>query len=266
MAYGFPRYVPAAARRRKAEQETARLRKRGSDPSPVLVGGRRIARTFWGESWCRNLERYSDYANRLPRGRTYVRSGAVVDLQITRGRVESRVAGTHLYRIRITVSAVPEDRWQRLCKECAGGIDSVVELLQGRLSKAVMEPLCREQTGLFPSPAEIAFECSCPDWASMCKHVAATLYGVGARLDHQPELLFLLRGVDQNDLIAKAGSGLAVGPKKPRARRILAEESLSEMFGIEIAETTDTGRAKRPKPAKKSSPSRPRALKREEGR
>ena len=174
-----------------------RLRKKGRPVSPVILEGRAIARTFWGQSWCRNLERYSDYSNRLPRGRSYVRNGSVVDLQVARGEVTARVAGSSLYTVRVKVTAVPRARWSALCRSCAGGIDSLVELLQGRLSKAVMERICAEKTGLFPAPAEIRFGCSCPDWAAMCKHVAAVLYGVGARLDTRPELLFELRGVDE---------------------------------------------------------------------
>ena len=230
------RYVPVHVRRHRAERELDRFRKKGQAVSPVVVHGRAIAKTFWGQSWCRNLERYSDYSNRLPRGRTYVRRGAVVDLQIAPGEVAARVIGSSLYKVRVTVSAVPKSRWAALCKDCAGGIDSLVELLQGRLSSGVMERLCADRTGLFPSPSEIAFDCSCPDWASMCKHVAAVLYGVGARLDERPELLFALRRVDQKDLIARVGKGLLLARKGPAAGKVLADEGLSEMFGIELAE------------------------------
>ena len=205
--------------------------------------GRTIARSFWGQSWCRNLERYSDFSNRLPRGRTYLRNGSVVHLEVAAGKVMARVAGSSLYEVQVSVAALPGARWKRLCKECSGGIDSLVELLQGRLSKGVMERICADRTGLFPSPGEIEFDCSCPDWASMCKHVAAVLYGIGARLDERPELLFTLRRVDQHDLVARAGQELPLARKRPAAGKILGEEGLSEMFGIEIAKPG--GRAKR---------------------
>jgi uncharacterized Zn finger protein len=234
--YGWRPYVPVAVRRMKAQREMARLAKKGRPVAPVVIEGRAIAKTFWGKSWCENLERYSDYANRLPRGRTYVRNGSVVDLQIASGEVVARVAGSSLYRVQVKVSAVPKSRWTALCKDCTGGIDSLVELLQGRFSKGVMERLCRQKTGLFPSPGEIQLDCSCPDWASMCKHVAAVLYGIGARLDERPELLFALRGVDEKDLIAKAGKSLPLAGKAPAAKRVLRDESLSEMFGIDLAE------------------------------
>ena len=155
-----------------------------------------------------SLERHSDNANRLPRGRTYVRNGSVTDLQVISGQVVARVSGSSIYRTTITVQPVSRTRWQRICVDCAGGIDSLVELLQGRLAKFVMDRLCRQDDGLFPAPKEIRFDCPCPDRAAMCKHVAAVLYGVGARLDHQPDVLFTLRQVDAADLLSKAGTGV----------------------------------------------------------
>src|SRR5881409_3474830 len=193
MWYEWRAYVRAARRRRQAGRELGRLRKKGQAVSPVVIEGRAIARTFWGKAWCDNLERYSDYSNRLPRGRAYVRNGSVMDLQIAPGEVQALVSGSRLYRTQVKVSAVPKGRWTAICTDCAGAIDSLVELLQGRFSKGVMERICQHGTGLFPSPGEIDLSCSCPDWASMCKHVAAVLYGIGGRLDSQPEVLFKLR-------------------------------------------------------------------------
>ena len=234
MFYEWRPYVSVAERRRKAEREMKKLAKQGHPVSPVVVGGRAIAQTFWGQAWCDNLERYSDYSNRLPRGRTYVRNGSVVDLQIAPGDVAAMVSGSELYRVAVKVAAVPKARWTSICGDCAGAIDSLVELLQGRLSKGVMERICREKAGLFPSPGEIEFECSCPDWASMCKHVAAALYGVGTRLDEEPGLLFKLRKVDEKDLIAEAASGLPMSKSRPAPKRILATDGLSELFGLEM--------------------------------
>src|SRR5207249_10803134 len=190
-------YISAGDRRRQAEQDAAKLRA----SSPVVIHGSRIANTFWGKAWCENLERYSDYANRLPRGRTYVRNGSVVDLRITPGAIHACVCGSNSYDVELKVAPVGKARWKSICNDCAGAIDSLVELLQGRLSQRVMERICRETQGLFPTPEEIQLSCSCPDWADMCKHVAAVLYGVGARFDHQPELLFRLRAVDEMELI-----------------------------------------------------------------
>jgi uncharacterized Zn finger protein len=229
--------LSAAERRLKAEIALAALRKRGAPPAPVVIEGRDIAGTVWGRAWCQNLERYSDYANRLPRGRSYVRSGAVVDLRIAPGTVAALVSGTEIYRVTVDVAAVPTPCWTAICRDCAGEIDSIVALLQGRLSDRMMTRLCDRAAGLFPSPREITFTCTCPDHATMCKHVAAVLYGIGARFDRDPQLLFVLRKVDQQDLVARVGATLERGPRKPVASRLL-EGDLSEVFGIEISDVT----------------------------
>ena len=251
--YGFRPYVSVGARRAQAARELAKLRKKGRQTSPVVIQGRTIAETFWGEAWCDNLERYSDFASRLPRGRTYVRNGSVVDLQVAPGSVAALVSGSTMYNVKVTVAPVPRTRWNAICKDCGGAIDSLVELLQGRLSNGVMTRLCEGKTGLFPSPKDIVFTCSCPDWALMCKHVAAVLYGIGARLDHEPELLFTLRKIDQRDLIAKAGAGISKTRKRPAGAKVLESDDLSGMFGIEMAPTAPPKRAapgkSTPKPA-----------------
>lgn len=237
--WGWRPYVSAAERQRQAANKIAKLRKKGHAVSPVVIEGRAIAKTFWGKAWCDNLERYSDFANRLPRGRTYVRNGSVIDLQITAGEIKALVSGSDIYTVAVRVAPVTKARWKSICKDCAGAIDSLVELLQGRFSKGVMERICRQKTGLFPSPSEIKLSCSCPDWAEMCKHVAAVLYGIGARLDRQPELLFRLNQVDENDLIAKAGDSLPLANKGPAAAKVLGGgEDLSELFGLDMQQST----------------------------
>ena len=167
-------------------RELEKRRKKGLPVSPIVIDGRTIARTFWGKAWCDNLESYSDYENRLPRGRTYVRNGSVVHLEIKPGKITAIVSGSELYEVEITISPCPTRTWKRVKSECAGQIGSLVELLQGKLSKSVMDVVTRHNDGLFPKPAEIEMKCSCPDWAGMCKHVAAVMYGVGARLDESP--------------------------------------------------------------------------------
>ncbi|MEO7728468.1 MAG: hypothetical protein ABIS45_14530 [Burkholderiales bacterium] len=237
MNFQWKPYVSVAERRKKAERAAARFKKYDQTLSPITAGRGAVARTFWGKAWCETLEHYSDFSNRLPRGRTYLRNGAVIDLKITAGAVSAQVMGSDLYKIAVKFSAVPKRQWQEIGADCAGSIDSLVELLQGRLSKGVMERICRPRTGLFPSPTEITFTCSCPDWAAMCKHVAAVFYGVGARLDEQPELMFTLRGVDAKDLVARAGAGLLPTKKKsPATGKVLDNSKLADVFGIEMAE------------------------------
>jgi uncharacterized Zn finger protein len=232
----WPAYVSVAERRLKAERITARLSKKGSVLSPVTVDGRKIASTFWGKAWCDNLQSYRDYANRLERGRSYVRNGLVIDLQIAAHTVTAMVSGSSLYTVKITINEVPKAQWNAICADCAEGIDSLVELLQGRFSKGVMERICRQGSGLFPKPAEIKFSCSCPDHASMCKHVAASLLGVGARLDAKPELLFRLRGVDESDLVADIGLALPMAKKGPTAGKVLESDDMAALFGLDMGE------------------------------
>jgi len=236
--YGWRPYVSVAQRRRQAASEMAKLKKKGHPVSPVVVEGRTIVKTFWGKAWCENLERYSDFENRLPRGRTYVRNGSVIDLQIAPGEIKALVSGSEIYKVQVKVSPVAKARWQSICKDCAGAIDSLIELLQGRFSKGVMERVCRQKTGLFPSPEEIQLSCSCPDWAEMCKHVAAVLYAIGARLDQQPDLIFRLHNVDEKELIAGAGTALPQAKKAPAASKVLGGEDLSVLFGLDIGQGT----------------------------
>jgi uncharacterized Zn finger protein len=227
-------------------------KKQGHSVSPVSIEGRTIVKTFWGKSWCENLERYSDFANRLPRGRTYVRNGSVVDLQIAPGAIEAYVSGSELYKVSLKIAPVLKTKWKAICKDCAGGIDSLVELLQGRLSKGVMERICRQDQGLFPTPKEIELSCSCPDWAGMCKHVAAVLYGIGARFDLAPELLFRLRGVDETELIVNAGQATTLAKQGPASGKRLAGEDLSAIFGLDMAQSAAPD--EKPKRAAKAAP------------
>jgi uncharacterized Zn finger protein len=238
--FEWPAYVSVAEKRQQAERKLAKLKKKGQSVAPVKIEGRTIANTFWGKSWCTNLEHYSDFATRLPRGRSYVRNGSVLDLQIAKGEVVAMVAGSSLYKIKITIAPVAATRWKAICRDCAGAIDSLVELLQGRLAKGIMDRVCREGDGLFPAPEEIKLSCSCPDWADMCKHVAAALYGVGARLDEKPQLLFVLRGVDENELLANAGKDLARPRAAPGKAKILDDNDVAALFGLEMAETADS--------------------------
>lgn len=230
--FSFRPYVPVAQRRRKAEAAAKKIAaKSGRALAPVNLPGRTIAATFWGKAWCDNLESYSDFANRLPRGRTYVRNGSVIDLQITQGRVTALVQGSELYKIAIKFTPLPAKRWTEFKTRNAGKIINLLDLLQGRLSKEILADITARETGLFPSPREIDLDCSCPDWADMCKHVAAALNGVGARLDEKPELLFTLRGVDMQELVAAASLAATTSTVGTPA---LDGASLTEIFGVEI--------------------------------
>lgn len=230
--FDYKPYVPVAKRRAQAAREAAKRVKKGHSITPVVIKGRAIVSTFWGKAWCTNLESYSDFSNRLPRGRTYVRNGSVVDLKIEKGRITAFVSGSELYTVRIDIAALPHEAWQVVKELCAGKIGSLVELLQGKLSSAVMEAVTDRAEGLFPKPKEIKMSCSCPDYAGMCKHLAAVMYGIGNRLDSSPELLFELRGVDHQELIEQA---IPVAPTRAkRGAHTIESADLGAIFDIEI--------------------------------
>ena len=243
----FPTYVPVAARRARAARKVASLRKQGKKVQPVEITGNLIARSFWGKRWCKHMESFSDYRNRLPRGRSYARHGAVCDLAIRAGRVDALVFGTRPYHVAIRIQKLKPAVWKSIKARCTGQIGSVIELLQGRLSDQVMAVVTDRSRGLFPTPRQIEFDCDCPDWAGMCKHVASVLYGVGNRLDDSPELLFLLRKVDESELI-DADLALPAGSAQEDS---LAEDDLSGIFGIEL--DTDEPRDPSSRPRKKAA-------------
>jgi len=228
--YGsYPRYVPVAERRAKAKKSMAKLQKKGTDIQPVEIDGRTITKTFWGKSWCKHLENFSDYSNRLPRGRTYVRNGSVCHLDIKEALVTAMVSGSSLYNIKVNITPLSKAKWKTIQKRCAGEIGSMLELLQGKISANVMSTVTNDTEGLFPLSKEIKLHCDCPDSAYMCKHIAAVLYGIGARLDHSPELLFMLRGVNHEDLISKE---LTIPTGKSRNRRVRGD--LTDIFNVDL--------------------------------
>ena len=254
----FPKSKSKGERMADAAKKQKALEMKGVKLSPVVLDGFALANTFWGKAWCKNIESYHDYSNRLPRGRSYLRSKSVIDLQVSKGVARAQVMGSSLYRVEITVRPVDKQQWAAIRTACAGKIGSLVALLRGTLSGEVMEVMTRHDEGLFPKPAEISFTCSCPDGATMCKHVAAAMYGIGSRLDKQPELLFLLRGVDSSELIASAGDAPVGGVALAEGEALGADE-LADVFGVDFevaqrADVTPVAPAKKPRgrPSKKS--------------
>lgn len=255
--YGsFRPYVSVAKRKQESHKEVEKLKKKGKICQPVVIQGRTIATTFWGKAWCDHLESYSDYANRLPRGRTYVRNGSVIDLNVMPREITALVSGSSIYKIKITIDKVTKNKWNQIVGHCAGKIDSLIELLQGKFSKAVMQLITDPARGLFPNPKEIKLSCSCPDWAEMCKHVSAVLYGIGARLDNKPEELFLLRQADHLELIAKAGTA-SLTQDTMQNDQTLDSKDLSTLFGIDL----DSASAQNKKSSNKTKAKKPRTTK-----
>src|SRR5262245_9659795 len=246
----YPPYLSVADRRASGLEELAKLLKKvGRTAEPVTIGHRRrqLTTTFWGQAWFDNLERYADLANRLPRGRAYLRNGSVLDLTISPGQVVAYVAGRELYRVMVAIAPMAKTRWRRLVARCTGRIGSLVSLLRGELSDDVLAVLTDAREGLFPEPREMKLACSCPDSATVCKHVAAVLYGVGIRLETRPELFFVLRQVDQAALLASATTSAVSRAQPPSGKRI-APERLAAVFGIEL-EDAPAARRRRRRPA-----------------
>ncbi len=232
-------YVPMAQRRANAVRELARLFKQHAEAQPIKIAGRAIAKSFWGKAWCDHIESFGDYSNRLARGRTYARNSSICHLGIERGMVRAYVSGSSMYRVAVDIKPLKKKQWNQLKRACTGQVGSLIELLQGRLSDAVMAIVTDRRKGLFPLPDEIAFECDCPDYAVMCKHIAAVMYGIGARLDEQPELLFVLRCVDHEELISARATARSIvkGSSRRNRRRTLAIEDLESVFGVELEKT-----------------------------
>ncbi|MCK4622114.1 MAG: hypothetical protein KAT62_07845 [Desulfuromonadales bacterium] len=258
----YPQYVTVAEKRAKAEKRIKQLRKKNPDLRPVILQGRALARTWWGKAWNKNLESYADYSNRIGRGRSYVRHLAVVDLQIAPGKVTALVQGSRgkPYEVLISIAKMKQQNWQTIKKECQSRLSSLPDLLAGKFPKGLQEIFMIQGKGLFPTPTEIAFDCSCPDWASMCKHIAAALYGVGVRLDEDPALFFTLRQAALNDLVSQAVQGKTasiLGEDTAKGSKVIADDKLADLFGIEMDDfgsaTPTKGQAKRRKPATKKT-------------
>ncbi|MBC2714502.1 MAG: hypothetical protein HF978_04260 [Desulfobacteraceae bacterium] len=238
--YRFPKYVSVGEKKARAEKKLKQLRKKNPDMNPVTIDGQSLAKTWWGKAWNKNLEKYADYSNRIGRGRSYVRHGAVLDLQITPGKVQALVhgSGTKPYSVTVDIKAMPKKNWVKIKQACRGKMESMQQLIAGKFPAELGEVFTQKGSGLFPVPDEITFECSCPDWAVMCKHVAATLYGIGARLDEYPHLFFLLRKVNIHDLVSEAvresKKELLSKAKKKTSRVIEDDGALSDIFGIDL--------------------------------
>ncbi|MBX9578606.1 MAG: hypothetical protein K2W97_09075 [Chthoniobacterales bacterium] len=231
----YPPYVPVAKRRAKAEKFAKKMMKKETVLEPVQIEGRKITTTFWGKAWCDNLEAYSDYESRLPRGRTYARNGSVIDLKISKGTITALISGSEVYTGHIKINPISTKQWEALKKESAGKVGSLIELLGGKLSQEVMAIMTNLETGLFPKPKEIHLDCSCPDWADLCKNLAGVLYGIGSRLDTRPELLFLLRSVNHEELVDEATRGMTIDQVTTSDESsILSDDHLSDIFGIDL--------------------------------
>jgi len=239
----YPEYATVAEKKAKAKKKIKALRKKGEHISPIEIDGRTIAKSWWGKAWNKNLQEYSDFSNRLSRGRSYVTHGCVIDLQITEGKIMAQVmgSGSSVYKCLVEIKPINMKKWTHIKKLVGNSISSITELLAGKFPKELESVFSLKGKGLFPDPEEFSPNCSCPDYAQFCKHLAAVIYGVGNRLDSAPELLFTLRGIDSNELVAEAiadhKDNLIAKAEKIKSKRLikLDEKELSTMFDIDFS-------------------------------
>ena len=180
--------------------------------------------------------KYADYENRIERGRSYLRNDAVVDLKIKGNEIYSRVLGGGYkpYRIRIRIDALSERQRLNIEQQASGKLQDLESLIQGNFPKD-LKNLFFQKGGLFPSPNEIHFDCNCPDWADMCKHVAAVMYGIGIRIDTNPTQLFELRGIPIESLLTRVIDDKVSNMLKNvdvKSARIIKDADISSIFGI----------------------------------
>ena len=235
--WGYPRYVSVTEKKEKAAKQLTKLKKKNSNLNPIVIQGSKIAKTWWGMAWNKNLESYADYSNRIARGRSYVKNGFVFDLQIEKSTVKALVSGSGSkpYSVTVKIEPLETGKWDSIVKACGNKIGSIEELTEGKFPKELEGIFSLKGKGLFPSPKEIAFSCSCPDGAYMCKHVAAVLYGIGARFDEDPVLFFTLREIDVEQLLKKSveekmKSMLKNADKK--TERVMADVDVGKLFGV----------------------------------
>ncbi len=222
----------------KALASVKRAGKKGKDFEPAVchTGRGAICESWWGQAWCDNLESYADYSSRLERGKRYVRSGTVIDLKIDDGKVTARVQGRRSapYKVEVRVGRLSEESCQKIIDRCTRKIESL-EILAGGEFPEELKELFTDKGGLFPSPKEISFSCTCPDWAMMCKHVAAVMYGIGLRFDENPFYFFKLRGIDPDRFIDVAVENRVekmLANADVKSERIIEDADLTDLFGV----------------------------------
>ncbi|WP_294374419.1 hypothetical protein [uncultured Clostridium sp.] len=235
--YRYYQYETTEDKKEKAEKSLKKLRKKNPNISPVIIKGNKIAQSWWGSAWNKNLEKYADLKNRMGRGKNYVKNGLVLDLQIKTGEIDGIVqgSGSNYYEVNIKIDKLKKSKWKNIMEFCNHKIDTLETLIEGKFPKEFQEIFNKSEYGLFPHPKEIHFKCNCPDSARVCKHVAAVLYGTGARIDEDPLLFFKLRDVDFQDLLKKSieekmNSMLKNAGKK--SKRVIDDNEIEDLFGL----------------------------------
>ena len=204
------------------------------------AGKRPFGATWWGKAWVDALEQRARLdPNRLPRGRTYARTGAVGELEVRAGEIVAAVQGSRAkpYRVTVRVRTYSEKEWDRTLATLASQVGHLAALLDGEMPPGVADDLAAAKIDLLPVAGEVQPRCSCPDWAEPCKHSAAVCYLVADTLDADPFLLFLMRGRDRDPLLAglRARRATGVGGAASGAARGTQARRAAADFGSEQA-------------------------------
>jgi len=198
---------------------------------------RAFGKTWWAKKWIEALEILGrDYSNRLPRGRTYARRGAVKDLVITPGEVMARVQGTRRtpYRVKIRLKALTDKQWQKVVKVLAERAIFAAKLLSGEMPPNIDEVFNSCGLSLFPAKAnELETSCSCPDWANPCKHIAATHYVLAEVFDRDPFLLFELRGRTKEKVLEELRAARSLQDSAEEESLAVREKEILEKMAID---------------------------------
>lgn len=176
-----------------------------------------FSKTWWGKRWIQALEAFG-WSNRLSRGRSYARSGQVVDLEVTPGQIAAKVQGSQPkpYAVRIALKPLADQQWDEAFAALAGQAAFSAQLLAGEMPQEIDAIMAAAHASLFPAAAkDLITACSCPDSANPCKHVAAVHYLLAEEIDRDPFLLFTLRGRDREAVVR--GLRQARGGEEPAA-------------------------------------------------
>lgn len=218
--------MKAADLEAQARRELIELKSAGEEVRPVVGTTRKLAAHFWGSAWMKHLALCESGGWSLSAGRTLLRHGCVLDLQLEAGLIRARVMEERLHDVEIALDPLDGERLEELRTICSGKIDSLVPLLEGTLDDALLATLCNAETGLLPEPGAWHMSCTCPDWSEPCPHAAAAIYAAGILIDAEPSLLFRLRQVSPEDLLQS--------PAEKAAESDFDLEQLARTFRIEL--------------------------------
>ena len=223
MCDDFQPRLKAADLKKLAAMRLAELQAEGQELHPVVNSSRKLATHFWGSAWMKQLALCESGGMCLAPGRTLLRHGCVLDMRISRGCITALVSADELYEVELHLTPLEGEQLESLTLSCGNHINSLLSLLEGKVDTSVLEQLCHPENGILPTPQDWKMHCTCPDWAEPCPHAAAAIYAAGCLIDADPKLLFTLRSIEPDALLAPTAQSIEIDTNK-----------LASMFGIDI--------------------------------